>query len=215
MQLKDYYAILELKPSSTLQEIKQAYRRLAQQYHPDKNKNDAAATAHFTEIKEAYETLTHPTKKEQYLQQRWYFQSSGNKNYQEPITPYNFLKKVIELDKYVSTLDIHRMDKQGLFNYIDSLLNDEAIQKLNQFNDRETNKEIIIGLLKATHPLPVRSITLLIKKLSLIPADDATIIFLNQSLEYRNKINRWEKLRIWVVLAVVILVSLLIYFMSR
>ena len=63
MLLKDYYTILELEPSATLPEIKKAYRRLALQYHPDINPNDSYAAAQFVEIKEAYETLTIPAKK--------------------------------------------------------------------------------------------------------------------------------------------------------
>jgi len=50
--LKDYYRILELDPSATLPEIKKAYRKLAQQYHPDKNSGDPYPAAQFAEIKE-------------------------------------------------------------------------------------------------------------------------------------------------------------------
>lgn len=40
-------------------------------YHPDKTGADTYSAAHFNEIKEAYEVLTNPAAKEQYLQQRW------------------------------------------------------------------------------------------------------------------------------------------------
>ena len=84
MQLKDYYSILELHPSATRDEIKKAYRRLAHQYHPDKKNNDPYAAAQFSNIKEAYEILSNPVKKDQYLQQRWYTQSIGKKIRKEP-----------------------------------------------------------------------------------------------------------------------------------
>jgi len=58
--LKDYYQILQIEPHSTFAEIKQAFRRLALIYHPDKNPNDKYAEAQFNEIKEAYEVLTNP-----------------------------------------------------------------------------------------------------------------------------------------------------------
>src|SRR5260221_11419015 len=116
MQLKDYYKILELEPSATLAEIKKAYRRLAQQYHPDKNSNEQYSLVYFSEIKEAYEVLTNPSKKENYLQQRWYQQSLGKKEFStQPVTPVTILKQLLELDKYVSGLDIFRMDKARLY----------------------------------------------------------------------------------------------------
>lgn len=56
--MKDYHAILELDPSCSIEEIKQAYRRLAKKYHPDVNKSPNAHQK-FIEISEAYEVLLH------------------------------------------------------------------------------------------------------------------------------------------------------------
>jgi curved DNA-binding protein len=57
MEYKDYYKILQVEKSSSDKEIKKAYRRLARQYHPDKNPDDNAAEEKFKEINEAYEVL--------------------------------------------------------------------------------------------------------------------------------------------------------------
>ena len=154
MHLKDYYQLLELKPSATLPEIKKAYRKLALLYHPDKNQNDPYAAARFTAIKEAYEVLTNPAKKEYYLQQRWYEQSTGKRKTQDIITPVSVLKQSLELEKYVSGLDVFRMDKQGLKDYILGLLPDSVIEQLKTFNEPETNSQIISIILRAMRPLP-------------------------------------------------------------
>ncbi len=53
-----YYEILGLSPGASLTEIKQAYRRMAKQYHPDLNKSPDAQER-FIEINEAYEFLLH------------------------------------------------------------------------------------------------------------------------------------------------------------
>lgn len=60
---KDYYEILGVPKSATDDEIKHAYRKLAHQYHPDKNKGDDKK---FKEINEAYQILGNREKREQY-----------------------------------------------------------------------------------------------------------------------------------------------------
>jgi curved DNA-binding protein len=66
MDYKDYYAILGVGKSASQKEIKQAFRRLARQYHPDVNPNNKEAEARFKEINEAYEVLSDPEKRKRY-----------------------------------------------------------------------------------------------------------------------------------------------------
>src|SRR5215470_17327939 len=104
-------------------------------YHPDKTRNDPYAGAKYEEIREAYEVLSNPGKKEAYLQERWYHQSIGRKRKVEAITPVSILKLSLELEKYVSSLDVHRMNKEGLYDHINELLSSDTIDKLNQYNE--------------------------------------------------------------------------------
>lgn len=64
---KDYYQILGVSKNANQDEIKRAYRRLAHQYHPDKNSSHADG-AKFKEINEAYQVLNNPQKRTQYDQ---------------------------------------------------------------------------------------------------------------------------------------------------
>jgi molecular chaperone DnaJ len=61
--MKDYYKILEVEEKASIDEIKKSYRKLAAQYHPDRNPDGEEK---FKEIAEAYETLGNPEKKEKY-----------------------------------------------------------------------------------------------------------------------------------------------------
>lgn len=65
-QSKDYYSILGIEKNASEEEIKKAYRKLAVQYHPDKNPDNKEAEQKFREITEAYETLKEPSKRAQY-----------------------------------------------------------------------------------------------------------------------------------------------------
>lgn len=62
---KDYYKLLGLSRSASADEIKKAYRRLAREFHPDKNKAKDAEDR-FKEINEAYEVLSDPDKRRSY-----------------------------------------------------------------------------------------------------------------------------------------------------
>jgi curved DNA-binding protein len=66
MDYKDYYKIMGLDKKATAKEIKQAYRRLAKQYHPDVNQGNKEAEQTFKEINEAHEVLGDPEKRKRY-----------------------------------------------------------------------------------------------------------------------------------------------------
>lgn len=64
-QQSDLYAVLGLDRTASAEDIKKAFRRLAMQYHPDRN-NEAGAEAKFKEINQAYEILSDPEKRAAY-----------------------------------------------------------------------------------------------------------------------------------------------------
>jgi molecular chaperone DnaJ len=66
MSKRDYYDILGVSKTSSTDEIKKAYRKVAMQYHPDRNPGDKAAEEKFKEAAEAYEILSDQDKRSQY-----------------------------------------------------------------------------------------------------------------------------------------------------
>lgn len=68
MTKRDYYEVLGLRRGASEEEIRKAYRRLAFQYHPDRNKEDGAEE-HFKEVNEAYQVLSDAQKRAAY--DRW------------------------------------------------------------------------------------------------------------------------------------------------
>ena len=65
---RDYYEVLGLSRSASSDEVKKAYRKLAIQFHPDKNPGDKKAEERFKELSEAYEVLSDSQKRQMYDQ---------------------------------------------------------------------------------------------------------------------------------------------------
>lgn len=215
--MKDYYQILGCTPMSTKEEIKKQYRKLALQYHPDKNQNNKYAAALFHDVKEAYETLTNPGRKEAWLQERWLRQvMNQSTNNTQPLTPYAILNSVLKLDRNVSMQDVFRMDQDSIRDNLLTLVSDENIQCLLDFREFEFNRTIVQHLLSAARPIDYHRLELLWPKLRAISVHDAELI--KQIDTYQRKrrsaANR-EKWTLPIALLAALLLCILMYLMGR
>lgn len=75
---KDYYKVLGVPETASKDEIKRAYRKLAQKHHPDTNKNDTEAEHRFKEVSEAYSILSNDDKRKEYDEIRKYAGAGGS-----------------------------------------------------------------------------------------------------------------------------------------
>ena len=99
MNIKDYYKTLEINDEATITEIKEAYRRLAQKYHPDSNKSTSSESK-FKEILEAYSVLKDTEKREIYDDERENSYSDASYSYEN----IYFNIKIDLIDTYLGVI---------------------------------------------------------------------------------------------------------------
>ncbi len=216
MHLKDYYKILEVFPTASSQEIKKSYRKLAFKYHPDQNPTNTFAEAHFREINEAYEILSHPARRRKYDEERWLSGMSNHMMHQQAITPQWILNECINLSKHMTTIDTYRMSHGSLRDYILRLLSDSHMAILQEHQEDETNKEIIHQLLNATTNLQVRYMDDVVDRLTQLAGSNSELLnTIHQTIRERKQradLNRYIPL---IVLLITLLICVLVYFYGK
>lgn len=202
-QVKDYYKILGIPSTASGQEIKKSFRRLAQQYHPDKNDNSHMAAAHFLEIQEAYKVLSDPKQREAYHYQRWYVRSTGQSFANTPLTPARILQECRQLQQYVASMNLFHIRFDAVSGHIRELLNPNAIGMLHEQNDATVNREIIQSLLVSAHPLPKKYFMPIADLLLQLAGDDAAAhTAIAQALLDKKQLHVWDKYK-WVLMLIV------------
>lgn len=101
--MKDYYYILGINETSSTEEIKKAYKKLATKFHPDKNDGDVFFTNRFQEILEAYEILGDSVKRVKYDQKKSHLNENGSNISLEPeIVFFKVNKRIVELNEEIT-----------------------------------------------------------------------------------------------------------------
>jgi len=216
MRIKDYYKTLKVVPTASANEIKKSYRKLAMEYHPDKHQGDKYKEALFREIQEAYEVLSDPQSREEYNYKRWFTRSIGKRYSEEAITAPAILAETKKLGEYVRGVNIYQVDHEVLSFHIRQIVSDRNIELLHQFDEQNTNRQIVEILLKISEHLPFRYIgPIEIQLVRLSVNDDQTIKRIYNYSKSRKKRNYWEKYMGLIVIIITLIICVLMYLYSR
>ena len=107
--VNDPYKVLGVSPDADAETIKQAYRKLAKQYHPDLHPGDEYAAKRMNEINEAYEMIKNPQAYRQQQQQQAYQRQSYSQPGQNPFSGWQYT--------YTHTQNGAEQDDQGPFQW--------------------------------------------------------------------------------------------------
>jgi curved DNA-binding protein CbpA len=184
MPLKNYYTILGVPQSADGEEIRVAFRKLAKKYHPDKAPDNPFAVAHFKEIQEAYEVLSHPGRRAAYDEERWLRGLSSRTTAAVRITPEWVLKEASRLQRHMETVDTYRMNHAALRDYIAALLSPEHLSVLQ--TAPELHGDILEHVLASTHKLRHEYTADVARQLLLLAGEHEG---------NRQRIAQWESLR--------------------
>ena len=217
MAHKDYYKILEVTSAATSVEIKKSYRRLALQYHPDKNFGNQLYEAKFKEIQEAYRTLSDLTKRQEYNKQR-HFETATNhsrKPSSPPVTAQSIVNQTINFRKKIAVIDPYRMNKTALYQHIQHLLSKHHIYLLQQNNDLGLNKRMIEEILFCSRYLPYVYVEKICFQLTPLCGTDNSLYrhIYTFSKDIRIK-SYWQKYKLIIALMIALIICFLIYVLS-
>ena len=137
---KDYFKVLGIKRNATDKEIKNAFRQLARQFHPDLHPHDVEAESKFKEINEAYEILSDLEKKKSYEKYLSYWLNDRN----EKSDDFDRKNNYIGFDDFIN-FDDFLSDLLGRFNEVGQEIysNISSDNKANSLNlDAEFNLQI-------------------------------------------------------------------------
>lgn len=215
MSSKDYYKILEVTPAATAADIKKSYRRLALQYHPDKNFGNQIYEAKFKEIQEAYRVLSDLKQRQEYNAKRFEQTQAEKKKTYQAVTPITILNQTIDFRRKIAVLDPDRMNKLALFQQIQHLLSHGNIQLLQQHNDHKVNKRIVEEIMFCSRFLPYPHVERICFQLTALAGTDNLLYrkIYNFSKEVRMR-DYWNKYKLIAAVLVTIFLCLAIYLLS-
>lgn len=212
---KDYYKILDVKPTAEASAIKRNYRKLAMRYHPDKNQGDALAAEVFSDIAEAYGVLSDPEQRRAYNEKRFSIFDTG-RYYAPVITQTSITANINKLQQTIESLDPYRLNRDALYVSICRIVSDDVIDFLKQAQDKTFKRLFIERILQNSKLLTLQYIDKLNPALFDIAGDDeAARKSIEAFIQTARRNNAWNRYKVGVVIIIALVLCLLVFLLGR
>ena len=210
--MKNYYSLLDISKQANEDEIRQAYRRLAFRYHPDR-RGGAANIERFHEIKEAYEVLSNPVSRSEYHHKRWLNSNSGNLHFNNfQVTPALIEKEAQKIARYIKNIDVFRMNYDALLKQLEQLLNPGHLAILLKEQRENINESIIRAVLQSCHPLPYPYLGDIQDKLvQLAGTNNHLLVSIHRFVNKKRSQYLWEKYKAIIMISIALIICIGIY----
>jgi hypothetical protein len=204
MAQSNWYAILNVSSNASKTEIKKAYRKLALQYHPDKNNGNNLYAAKFQVIKEAYEVLTSDYKRA--LFDRSYFNLQNNSTKTIFHSSEELLEAAKKLTKKISLMNLFFIDRDWLENECAVFITPQNQELLN--NNWELRSKIFNEQKTAIQHLKYIQSINIIEHWHVFAEKDTQLIFEIKRLKQEILIGHlWGKYKIVIAVLVGIIIT--------
>jgi len=211
---KDYYRILELAPQADAAAIKKAYRRLAHQYHPDKNPG-SLAEARFREIQEAYEVLGQQSLRAHYDEWRQLAGLSYRRQRQPPTAAW-LVAQARQLAAQVTQLESYQIEQRILYQYLLFLLSEDHVALLAAPEAGKERDEFLEWLSLILPRQTTQYAREILEQALLICGQEGSCLLQLKKLQKKlEKEAQWRHLKPLMLMAGALLLCLLMYIWAR
>ncbi len=211
--MSDHYKTLRVPPRATLEEIKKAYRKLAKEYHPDKNAHHAAPIL-FREVQHAYSVLSDSKARKKYDAERYYSGRYAKEDSVKKDTSW-VLQQSAQLQAHVSKLYSADIHQQMLHDYIMALLSEEHLAMMQLENNTTEIEAIVRHLMAATEKMEYRFLVRVYDKLKVLASDNEAlqpmILERWQYITQQHRYRKWQPIGIICIAIVLCLFMYLLY----
>ncbi len=203
----NWYAILNVSSNASKTEIKKSYRKLALQYHPDKNNGNHLYASKFQLIKEAYEVLTSDYKRA--LFDRTYFNTQNNSTKKKNYSSEELLEAAKKLNKKISLMNIFFIDRDWLENECVVFIAPQNQELLN--NNWELRSKIFSCQKTAIQHLKYKQSKGIIEQWLVFTKNDTQLVIEIKKLQKEIFLNHlWSKYKIAIAVLVGIIITVFI-----